>query len=264
MTLLKELGQSFPIDARDSQRVGVLVRSELSIGEMEAWSFVRIACPHQTLPMPRMVIPWRDPEQQPHPEEGDLLFYWSKYIWQQPQQYNLTLLQVPGSAWNDFQTSALRFPFPRLGCVLIVNLRRIFNMKVFVANQGDWSSSREKRHEFQKIWAGEIPRPKDMPSEEWIVAKFKQSIEAEWGGVTPKLKRDKLPFVVVPVAPTTPARPLPAVSLEEMPDLLDLEPHIPIISCPLEYSLEDIKHLNFPFSREDVERILSTLVEQIK
>ena len=66
-----------------------------------------------------------------------------------------------------------------------------------------------------------------------------------------------MPFVVVFIKPEA----APAIAEDEMLDLLELEPHIPVISCSSELS-EDKVHISF--DREDIEQVLLALVEQIE
>lgn len=52
--------------------------------------------------------------------------------------------------------------------------------------------------------------------------------------------------------------------LAEMRELLELGPDIPIVPCALKFEERDIDNLHFPFEFEDVERVLTTLLEQVE
>jgi hypothetical protein len=249
-----------PINTVDYQKIGILVRSELSDWDVDS-NFIRTACfQPEALPLPNIQVKWRNPDQ--HPLEG-ITFFSGTYAWRQPQKYQVTLLGIPRALRSDFRPGDLQFPFPLVGCVLIVNLCRAFTIKAFIADQGEWPSV-ERQFELQKIWTGEVTRPKDMPSDASITIIFKKIVKDMRYGAITWIKLHKLPFVVVPIELRTPAFPLPALPWGEVADLLELEPHIPVISCPLKYNYESIEQHHFSFSSEDVERVLVALVEQIE
>jgi hypothetical protein len=271
-------------DTIDSQDIGVLVLAEFSVSESEISGFMHAASPGKEVltseegltleelqrlqewfrgsprPQPFTQFKFRDPHQYPIESLG---VYWCKY-WLPTKNFNLTLLRFTYASTSTFQLSDVEIPLRLAGCVLIINLKKFYQMKTLIVNQSKTPPLEDI--ELQKIWAGEMPRPEKMPSDEWIATEFKRLLNRE-RSATAKVKQAKLPFVVVPVEPYPPDYPSPVMSLKEMSDMLDLEPHIPVISCTLIFDNigEGVnKEALFPFSREDVERVLSVLMEQVE
>lgn len=262
--------------AADGKKIGILVLTQFF--GMEDESFVRTACSHDKLlpPLSDISVKWRNSDQHP---EGDMSFFSCEYIWLHPKKYKLTLLGVPHSLQNDFLLSDLQFPFRVAGCVLIVDLHKAYSMKAHITHQGD-SLPLEERIEFQKIWEREANRSKELFAE-WVIAEFRKRMNLWWMGGIAWIKMNRLPFVVVFIE----SKP-PAMAPDEMLNLLELEPHIQVISCSFKMrdravapaiapdeELTDLDEIEkrmsaipYPleFNSEDVEKVLSVLVDQIE
>jgi hypothetical protein len=233
------------VSSPDNEEIGVLVLTQFFFGA--DWDFVKLACFHEksTSSISGICVKWHNPDQHP---EGDMSFFSCEYTWLHPQKYKTTLLGIPHSLAQDFLLSDLQFPFGVAGCVLIVDLHQAFSTRE------DLSTLKPRDQYTPEQW-NEL-QEKSPGAAEWIAADFEERLNFWRMGGIAWIRKNELPFVVVFIEPEA-----PAIVEDEMRELLELEPHIPVISCSSELN-EDRVHISF--DRKDIERVLLALVEQIE
>lgn len=205
-----------PCEATDTRRIGVFVLAEFKL--LEDSKFIKAICPparHPNVIEVRFARPYPISPMLPPIES---LPFKTTICGKLPRRkYEVHLYSLPPSAPKGFLLSDLEFPVAIAGFVLIVNLHSAVSARL------NWPETMARLR-------------RDIPFEEAI-----RKGKIRW------IREQQLPFVIAATDPT----PL-AISLDELRDLFDLDPQVPVISLPAR------------FRRKDVERVLLALVEQIE
>ncbi len=262
----------------DHKQIGIFVLPEFALLEPE--DFVSSACHPDTkfANLSQMSLKLRD---SPDSTQKDWDFSTCIYHWLTPRPHQLTLFNRPLTTEWPFLLNDLQFPYQAVGCVLMINLFIAFGLKVSILSQKhsppverrlgyaeleelDFDeflrlSSIEGEHE--KAWQQRCVQSPELLSDAWVTAKFKeknrnQSKIWQMGGIG-WIRKNQLPFVVVAVE----YQRSPNLALEEVLDVLEIDPTIPVVRCSID---EKISMGRDTFAPEDIERVLVALVDQIE
>jgi hypothetical protein len=256
------------------KQIGVFVLSGFAL-VVGPGDFVSSACDPvmKRSGLPQMSLKWHN---SPNARQKDLEFSYCVYRWLRPRPYQVTLFETPAALGWPFLVNDLEFPYQAVGCVLLINLYFAFALKVRTLSQRHSPPVKPQKGpsqlteleveesfrlasikaERQKAWEQKCIQSPELLSDTWVTAKFKEqsrNITKLWevGGIG-WIRKNQLPFVVVPVEPEG----SPVLALEEVLDVLEIDPTVPIVRCSMQRG--------YTFAPEDIERVLEALIEQIE